>query len=167
MSTQPMEISELSANPLDLVEEIVMSNEWPFDRPSERELVVEFSGRWCDYRLYFGWISECSALQFSCAFDLKVPRDKSDEVCTLLSLVNEKMWVGHFNLLSDDGVLAFRHAALLRGVRGASVEQLEDIVDIALSECERFYPAFQFVIWGGKSARSAIEAALIETVGEA
>ena len=43
---------------------------------------------------------------------------------------------------------------------GASVEQIEDLVDISVSECERFYPAFQLVIWGGKSADKAVCAAI-------
>jgi len=46
---------EPSPNPLDIVEEIVAANQWPFDRPSEDELVVEITGKWCDYRLYFMW----------------------------------------------------------------------------------------------------------------
>ena len=50
----------------------------------------------------------------------------------------------------------YRHAVLLRGAPGASAESLEDMIDIAITECERFFPAFQFVLWGGKSAgRSA------------
>jgi len=61
----------------------------------------------------------------------------------------------------------FRHTTLLRGAGGASVEQLEDLVDIALTECERYYPAFQFVIWGGKNPSQAIAAAMLDTVGEA
>ena len=48
-----------------------------------------------------------------------------------------------------------------------SAEQVEDLVDIALSECERFYPAFQLVLWGGKSPLEAIAAAMIDPVGEA
>ncbi|MBX6322880.1 MAG: hypothetical protein IRY94_13705, partial [Rhodospirillaceae bacterium] len=56
---------------------------------------------------------------------------------------------------------------LLRGSGGATVEQLEDLVDIALNECERFYPAFQFVLWGGRSPEEAVQAAILETVGEA
>ena len=40
----------------------------------------------------------------------------------------------------------FRHAVLFRDGTGASGELIEDLVDIAVSECERFYPAFQFVI---------------------
>jgi len=56
---------------------------------------------------------------------------------------------------------------LLRGALGASVEQIEDLVDIALTECERFYPAFQLVVWGGKGPGDAITAAMIDPVGEA
>ncbi len=61
----------------------------------------------------------------------------------------------------------FRQTILLRGIRCASVEQIEDLVEIALNECERFYPAFQFVLWGGKEPQEAILAAMLETEGEA
>jgi hypothetical protein len=36
-----------------------------------------------------------------------------------------------------------------------------------MTECERYYPAFQFVIWGGRSAADAIASSLLDTVGEA
>ena len=42
-----------------------------------------------------------------------------------------------------------------------------NLIEVAISECERFYPAFQFVLWGGKSAEEAIAAAMLETQGEA
>ncbi len=61
----------------------------------------------------------------------------------------------------------FRQTQLLRGARGGSVEQLEDLVDIAIGECDRFFPAFQFLVWGGKSPTEAVRSALLETVGEA
>jgi hypothetical protein len=46
-------------------------------------------------------------------------------------------------------------------------EQAEAIAEAAMEECERFYPVFQFVLWGGKSPVEAISAALIDTAGEA
>jgi hypothetical protein len=98
---------------------------------------------------------------------MKVAERKRDAVYALLAMINERMWLGHFDLAGGEGLPAYRHAMLLRGGRGASVEQLEDLVDIALNECERFYPAFQFVLWGGKSPTEAIDAAVIETAGEA
>jgi hypothetical protein len=158
---------EPAPNPLDIVEEIVAANQWPFDRTSEDELVVEITGKWCDYRLYFMWRDDLSALHFTCAFDVRVPDTRRREVHDLLALVNEKLWLGHFDVSLEEGMPMFRHTVPLRGLSGASVEQLEDLVDSAFTECERFYPAFQFVIWGGKGAHEAIAAALFETVGEA
>jgi hypothetical protein len=61
----------------------------------------------------------------------------------------------------------FRHTLLLRGAGAANVEQLEDLVDVAVSESDRYFPAFQFVIWGGKSAEDAMASALIEVAGSA
>jgi hypothetical protein len=54
-----------------------------------------------------------------------------------------------------------------RGLPGASVEQLEDLVEAALMECDRIYPALQLVVWGNSPVREALDAALLETVGEA
>lgn len=167
MTAALQERSPIRSNPLDLVEEIVSAHDWPFERAGEEELVAQITGRWGDYRLLFAWNGELSALQFSCSLDLKVPENKRRQVCELLALVNESLWAGHFELSASEGVAMFRHNLLLRGAGGASVEQLEDLVDIALTEGDRFYPAFQFVIWGGKSASDAMVSAMIDTVGEA
>jgi hypothetical protein len=154
-------------NPLDLVEQIVAANDWPFDRRSDEEMAVEVPGRWCDYSLYFAWREDVGALHFTCAFDMRIPDAKRSNIHELLIHMNEKMWLGHFGLWVEEGVPMFRHAMLMRGLHEAGIEMLEDLVDVALAECERFYPAFQFVVWGGKGAAEALEAALIETVGEA
>ena len=167
MTALSTETEIVATNPIDLVEEIVLANEWPHDRSSDEEMVVEISGRWCDYRLLFLWQREISALHFSCAFEMKVPRARRAAVYELLVAVNERLWLGHFDLSADDNSPAFRQGVLLRGAAGASVEQIEDLVDISVSECERFYPAFQLVVWGGKSAEEAIAAAMIDPVGEA
>ncbi|HEX5319666.1 MAG TPA: YbjN domain-containing protein, partial [Stellaceae bacterium] len=88
-------------------------------------------------------------------------------VYELLSLANEKLWLGHFDLSAGDNLPAFRHAVLLRGVAAPTPEQIEDLVEIAVAECERFYPAFQLVIWGGKPAEEAMATAMIDPIGEA
>src|SRR6185437_13341303 len=154
-----------AANPLDLVEQFVAANEWPFDRRNEEEIAVEVPGKWCDYSLYFAWREDVGAMHFTCAFDMKIQAQRRTQVHELLAVLNERLWLGHFGLWSEEGVPMFRHAVLLRGLNSVGIEQIEDLVDVALSECERFYPAFQFVIWGGKSADEAISASLLDTVG--
>ena len=56
---------------------------------------------------------------------------------------------------------------MLRDGVGVSGELLEDLVDIAVTECGQLLPAFQFVIWGGKPAAEPLAAAMLETEGEA
>jgi hypothetical protein len=138
-SLSTVEIHSPLGNPIDLVEEIVVANDWAHDRASEEEMIVEISGRWCDYRLYFLWQEELSALHFSCGFDMKVAKRRRGPFYELLALANERLWLGHFDLAAGDTSPAFRYAVLLRGIGTASVEQVEDLVDIAVSECERFY----------------------------
>ena len=166
-SVSMVEVTSHTGNPIDLVEEIVVANDWAHDRASEEEMIVEISGRWCDYRMYFLWQEELSALHFSCGFDMKVPKRRRGPLYELLALANERLWLGHFDLAAGDASPAFRYAILLRGIATASFEQVEELVDIALSECERFYPAFQLVIWGGKPPEEAMATAMIEPIGEA
>ena len=86
-----------------------------------------------------------------------------------LALVNEQLWIGHFEQWSADGAILFRHAVLLDGPDDAalSMPQAHALVDAAIDECERYYPVFQFVLWGGKGPREALTAAMVETEGEA
>lgn len=154
-------------NPIDLVEELFSANAWAVERDSETELASEVSSRWCSLRLQFSWAEDVSALQFSAKFDLKVPPARQQDVFALLAQLNGRIWLGHFDLCPDCGAPTFRHTLLLRGGRHGVAEQLEDLVEFAVVECERFYPAFQFVVWGGKNADEAIAAAILDTVGEA
>jgi hypothetical protein len=153
-------------NPLELVEQMVSANEWAFERPSEEELAVCVDGRWNRYQLWFAWRQDLSVMQFSCAFDMKVSDHRFADACVLLAGINERMWIGHLDLCAEDGMLMYRQALML-GDMGASAHQIEDLVEIALLECERVFPAFMFLVWGGKSPTEALEAAMLETCGEA
>jgi hypothetical protein len=67
----------------------------------------------------------------------------------------------------QDGVVMFRHALVLAGGVTASDRQCEAVLASALDSCERYFPAFNFVVWAGKNAREAMDAAMFETSGEA
>src|SRR6204780_2396851 len=96
-------------------------------------------------------------MHLTCSFDLKVPEKQRRGLYELRDLGIEPL----------DGMPVYPNSVLLRRAPGASAESLEDMVDIAITECERFFPAFQFVLWGGKSATDALDAAMPDCVGEA
>jgi len=159
--------TERRINPVDVVERLAAVNDWTFDRSGDDEITISVAGRWSDYHVSFTWMDEIEALHLACAFDLKVPERRRAEVRQLVSQVNEQLWVGHFDLWAKDGLVMFRHALVLAGGVQASGKQCEAMLDAALATCERYFQAFQFVVWAGKPAAEALDAAMFETSGEA
>lgn len=154
-------------NPIDVLEELVGANDWSFSRHSDSELMFEVAGHWSGYQMYFLWQHDMSALFFSCQLELRVPETKRAQVFELLATVNENLWIGHFDLVAEGAAPVYRHTVPLRGAAGASAEQLEDLIDAAVVECERFYPALQLVVWGGRSIADALTVARMDTIGRA
>ena len=115
----------------------------------------------------FTWMNDIEALHLACAFDLKVPERRRSEVQQLIALINEQLWVGHFDLWVQDGLVMYHHALVLAGGVEASGRQCEALLATALDACERYFPAFQFVVWAGKPAREALDAAMFDTQGQA
>ena len=154
-------------SPLEVVERMAASNNWPFERASDDEIALNVTGRWTNYQISFTWMHAIEALHLACAFDMKVPEPRLNEVQALIALINEQLWIGHFDVWMANGVVMFRHALVLAGGTAASDRQCEAVLGSALDSCERYYPAFQFVIWAGKCAREAMDSAMFETSGEA
>lgn len=155
------------ANPLDLAEKVLSERDWAYDRPEQQELYADFAGQCCDFHITLTWHEAFGALTFSCAADSRFPAKTLPKLYPLLAKVNQKLWLGHFDLAEDENCIEFRYAMMLKGVGGVSLEQVEDLLDIAITESERFYPAFQALIWGDKSADDVLNMVLLETVGEA
>jgi hypothetical protein len=155
------------SNPLDVVERIASVNDWTFERAGDDEINIMIKGRWNDYQVSFTSMGELEALHLACAFDIKVAERRRAEVQQLIAHMNEQMWIGHFDLWSEDGLVMFRHALVLTGGAEATDDQCKAVLGTAIDTCERYFPAFQFVLWAGKSAREALDAAMFETAGEA
>ena len=158
---------ERQSNPVDVIEQIAALHDWSFERAGEDEITVSVAGGWCDYHVSFSWLEEKEAVHLACAFDLKVPDQRQLEVVRLLSGVNEQMWIGHFDLWQKEGVVMYRQALLLSGGAEPTSAQVERLLLTAVEACERYFQAFQFVVWAGKSAGEALEGAMLDTRGEA
>ncbi|MSP20194.1 MAG: hypothetical protein EXQ93_01415 [Alphaproteobacteria bacterium] len=154
-------------NPVDALEQLVSANEWPFERIGEDEIAFGVGGSHVQYQLWFGWHEGAGALEFRCAFDLGVPDRRYAEICEVMARVNEQLWIGHFEATPTESQITFRHTMLLGSGSPAAHPKLETLVEVALAACERCYPAFMLLLWGGKKPEDAVAAAMLETVGEA
>jgi hypothetical protein len=155
--------------PIDMLEQYFAAHGWECERAGDEEIVAHFQGSWTQYELRAVWRDEDRVLQFLALPDIRVTSDKRSAIYETLGLINEQLWLGHFEMWASSGMVLFRHAALLDGQGDAALtlEQAETLVEAAIDECERFYPVFQFVLWADKSPQDAIASALIETQGEA
>ena len=142
-------------HPLDVVERLACLRDWIFDRAETDEMSVCVAGRCAEYNVAFTWIEDVEALHVAAAFDLKLPDRRQAEMQKLVGLVNEQLWIGHFELWSKDSVVMFRHSLLLTGGVAPTPAQCAMLMKSAVEACERYYQAFQFVLWAGKPAREA------------
>lgn len=166
MALEALESDE-AANPLDRVERIAESYQWTFSRTSSREVTMEVSGGWSDMTVSINWRDEFEILHVAVNLDMKVPPARRDEVTRLMARINEQLLSGHFDLWHADGSLLFRNSLLLAGQAEANDAQCEALIHLAVETAERYFPAVQFVVWAGQNAAEALEAAMIDTWGEA
>lgn len=167
MTLVDFEMADREGNPVDTVEHIAEANDWIFDRTGEDEITISVAGGHTDYHVSFTWMEEFEGLHLACAFDFKVPDRRRGEILELLARVNEQLWLGHFDLWAKEGVVMFRQTLVLSGGSEVSLSQIEVLLRTAVETAERYYPAFQFVVWAGKNATEALDAVLLETAGTA
>jgi hypothetical protein len=154
-------------HPLEVVEGIANDNNWAFERSGEDEVTIVSKGEWTDYQLSFTWMGEIEALHLACAFDMKIPQARRGEVQRLIAAINEQLWIGHFDIWTHTGMIMHRQALVLPGGLTASSAQCQSMLAGAIHACERYFPAFQFVVWAGKSTAEAMSAAMFDTEGVA
>jgi hypothetical protein len=153
-------------NPIDLIEQIAGRNEWASDRTGDDELTLIVAGQWADYHVSLNWRGDLETLHIASAFDAKIPSNRLNEVYRLVAQINEQLWLGHFDLWVHEGLVMFRQGLMLNGAL-ATVGQCEALLRAALEACERYYQAFQFVVWAGKESRDALASAMFDTEGQA
>lgn len=161
------DIERDDAAPVDMLAQLFDARGWPCEFVSDDEISGEIQGSWAKYQLRGIWREEDRVLQLLCLPDIRVPDAKLRATFELLALVNEQLWLGHFDIWSTGGVLLYRHGLMLGDDGLLSVGQAQFAVESAIAECDRFYPAFQFVLWGDKNPADALASALVDAAGEA
>ena len=123
------------SNPLDILEELVAANEWRFDSSSDEEMVVELNGRWCDYRMFFAWQEDLSAMYFSCLFDLRVPPHKRGSIAYSLEYGLDEMEMHEDAVAKDDRVILVDDLIATGGTAEGAVKLLRQLGAQVLAAC--------------------------------
>lgn len=168
MMVNRVELIEEGVNPLDSVEEMLCDNNWIYSRTDDNCLTVQVKGKTCNYQLSFLWQRNLSALQFTCKFiDLAVKPDNMAMAAASLIDMNEETWMGHFEISKGDLKPSYRQTCLMKGYSiSDDNEYFEDLIDISLAHCERYYPVFHILSKESNANSENLSLALMETAGE-
>jgi hypothetical protein len=118
------------AAPVDMLVSLFEARGWPCEYVGEDEISGEIKGSWASYTLRAVWRREDHVLQLLCLPDIRIPDDKRNSVFELLALVNEQLWVGHFDIWSNGSVLLYRHGLLLGDEGLLGLEQAQVAVEV-------------------------------------
>jgi hypothetical protein len=159
---------DAAVDPLETVEAVISSDDrFSCERADDGDIHFSFKCAWGETVGYFSYREELPALLFTLGFDLQAPVSRRDEAIKLAAQINENLWLGHFDVWSDDGTIIFRHAMPMIGREDISVGEVQAMLAAAMDAAERFQPAFHFLILAGMPAADAANAALFEIVGAA
>jgi len=149
-------------NPLNAFERLSLAENYDSERISDTEIHMSAPGLWCDYDISITWNSATEQVQLFLVFEGRIPGGRTDEICRLMSLINERLPAGHFEFWSKNAALVYRNTLTLSGGARLQTEQAMDMIAQSLDAASRGYPASQYVIWAGKSPEDALTTALVD-----
>lgn len=167
MSIELLEQPVQAADPLAMLEQMAIAMELECERIDNNELHIVSPGLWRETGIWFTWRPELSTLQLGSPIDLKTPENKINEISRLVAMVNERLWIGHYDLWTEDLSIVYRNSAILPEAGTLDAMQAEMLLKGTVEAVERFYPAFNFLIWGDKTPEEALQSSMFETKGSA
>ena len=105
MSFSEIEFVAVDSAPIDLLEQLFDANGWASERVADEEIVTSIKGGWTSYQLRALWRGEDRVLQIIAQSDLVASPEQRAVAYEMLGLINEQLWMGHFELWSADGTV--------------------------------------------------------------
>lgn len=154
-------------HPIDIVEHLAAHNDWDFDRIADDQIAMAVEGQWRTYSITLAWSSYDETLRMVCTFEMEPPEEKLPEVYALLNEVNDQCWAGAFSYWVEQKLMVYRYGLIMTGAQEVTPEQIDTLIGAAVLSAERYYPAFQLVVWGNRAPKDAMQIAIGETYGRA
>ena len=154
-------------HPIDIVENLAYHHDWDFDRIADDQIAMAVEGQWRTYSLTLAWSDYDETLRLVCSFEMEPPEAKVPQLYELINHMNDQCWAGAFSYWPEHKLMLYRYGLVLSGGQMATPEQVDAIVQAAVSNCERYYPAIQLMVWGERPAKEAMQVAIAEAYGRA
>ena len=154
-------------HPIDIVETLAAQHDWDFDRLGDDQIAMAVEGQWRTYSITLAWSDYDQTLRLVCTFEMEPPESALPGLYELINSMNDQCWAGAFTYWADQKLMVYRYGLVLAGGQVACPEQIDTMINAAVQSAERYYPAIQLHVWGGRSPRDAMQVAIAEAYGRA
>ena len=154
-------------HPIDIVEHLAEHYDWEFDRIADDQIAMAVEGQWRTYSITLAWSGYDETLRMVCTFEMEPPSEKLPVLYQMLNDVNDQCWSGAFTYWNEQKLMVYRYGLVMAGAQNVSPDQVSTLINSAVMNAERFYPAFQLAVWGDRSPRDAMQVAIAEAYGRA
>lgn len=154
-------------HPIDMVESLAQHHAWEFERVADDQIAMAVEGQWRTYSITLAWSDQDEMLRLICTFEMEPPADKLPKLFEALNLVNDACWTGAFTYWHEQRLMVYRYGLVLTGGQQAGPDQINTLINAAVTASERYYPAFQLVNWSDQTPEQALQVAIAETYGRA
>ncbi len=158
---------EEDLHPIDIVEHIAEVRDWSFERIADDQIAMAVDGQWKTYSITLAWSAYDETLRLVCSYEAQPPKEKLPQLYEALNGVNDECWAGAFTYWEKQQLMIYRYGLVLTGGQVASPDQIDTMIRNAVQNAERFYPAFQLVVWGERTVKDAMQVAIAEAYGRA
>ena len=155
MTSSYSNVFDFRFNPINVFEDIVISNNWAFERPIDDEIYVEAPTKYSNLIIQVTWLKKEQKIDIKASFYVKMDFSRNDEIYKLLNLINNSINSGHFQI-NENKYPTFRNSIIFKNMKNSKLDILKECLNYAILESEKFFPAFQLVLWAGKKAEEAI-----------
>src|SRR5262245_22960775 len=159
---------ETATDPLDTVEAVIAGDDrFECQRAEDGDVHFSVKCAWGEIVGYFSYRGELPAVLFTLGFDIQAPLGRRAEAVRLAGQINENLWLGHFDVWSDDGTIIFRHSLPMNGREEISAGEVQALLAAAHEAAHRYHPAFQFLLNTDATPEEAASTAMCDIAGPA
>ena len=133
MTSSFADFTDSRSHPINLLEELIISKNWVFDRPIEDEIYIEVPTKYSNLIIQVSWLKNQGKIEIRSFFYIKMDFSNNIEIYKLLNLINNKINYGHF-IISELKYPTFKNSIIVKNHKDIKFELLREVLNFAIIE---------------------------------
>ena len=128
MTSSFTDISDSKSNPINLLEKIIISKNWVFERPIEDEIYIEVPTKYSNLIIQVTWLKNQSRIEIRSFFYNKMDFSNNIEIYKLLNLINNRIDYGHF-VVNENSYPTFKNSIIVKDHINIKFDLLREVLN--------------------------------------